>query len=258
MIILLHSSKTMKPSSFKGLKMSKPELLENSKELAEYLKTLDIKQLKDTMKVSDKLAVEVKNIINFWGEDNTGMAMFTFRGDIYSGLQVDSFDKKDIEFAQKNLLIISGLYGILKPLDEVSPYRLEMGYKLPNKKYSSLYKYWGDKLSTLINKKDLVINLTSVEYGKVIIPKLDKNKIITPVFYTYNPSSHKNTTVAVHSKIARGAFAHWLIKNRANNDIDVTKFNEIGYRYETRLSLPNSPTFVCHEFGGKGLSVRLK
>jgi hypothetical protein len=103
-----------------------------------------------------------------------------------------------------------------------------------------------------------VINLTSAEYGKVIIPKLDKNKIITPVFCTYNPSTHKNTTVAVHSKIARGAFAHWLIKNSASNDIDVTKFNEIGYRYEPRLSLPNSPTFVCHEFGGKGLSVRLK
>lgn len=258
MIILLHSSKTMKPSSFKGLKMSKPELLEDSKQLAEYLKTLDIKRIKDTMKVSDKLAEEVKTIIDSWGKSKSGSAMFTFRGDIYSGLQVDSFDKKDIEFAQKHLLIFSGLYGILKPLDEVSPYRLEMGYKLPNKKYSSLYKYWGDKLSTLINKKDLVINLTSVEYGKVIIPKLDKNKIITPVFYTYSPSTHKNTTVAVHSKIARGAFAHWLLKNRANNDIDVTKFNEIGYRYEPRLSLPNSPTFVCHEFGGKGLSVRLK
>jgi len=258
MIILLHSSKTMKPSGIEGLKMSKPELLEDSKELAEYLKTLDIKEIKETMKVSDKLAVEVKNIINFWGEENTGMAMFTFRGDIYSGLQVDSFDKKDIEFAQKHLLIISGLYGILKPLDEVSPYRLEMGYKLPNKKYRSLYKHWGDKLSTSINKKGLVVNLTSIEYGKAIIPKLQKANVIAPVFYTYNSSTHKNTTVAVHSKIARGAFAHWLIKNRANNGIDVTKFNEIGYKYDPRLSLPNSPTFVCHEFGGKGLSVRLK
>jgi len=258
MIILLHSSKTMKPSSIKGLKMSKPKLSYEANELAEYLKTLDIKQLKDTMKVSDKLAEEVKTIIDSWGKSKSGSAMFTFRGDIYSGLQVDSFDKKDIEFAQKNLLIISGLYGILKPLDEVSPYRLEMGYKLPNNRYSNLYKYWGDKLSTLINKKDLVINLTSLEYGKAIIPKLNKNKVVTPVFYTYNPNTHKNTIVAVHSKIARGAFAHWLIKNRSNNDTDVTKFNEIGYRYEASLSLPSSPTFVCREFGGKGLSVRLK
>lgn len=258
MIILLHSSKTMKPSSTKGLKMSKPKLLYEANELAEYLKTLSTKEIKDTMKLSDKLTDEVKPLINSWGKGETGAAMFTFRGDIYSGLQVDNFNNKDIEYAQKHLLIISGLYGILKPLDEVTPYRLEMGYKLPNNKYSNLYKYWGDKLSKLISKNELVVNLTSLEYGKAVITKLNKNKVITPVFYTYSANSHKNTIVAVHSKIARGAFAHWLIKNRANNDIDVTKFNEIGYRYEARLSLPSSPSFVCREFGGKGLSVRLK
>ena len=135
MIILLHSSKTMKPHSPAGFKLSEPELYDSAKEIANYLKTLSTKEIKDTMKVSDNLAGEVKNIIDQWGKDESGAAMFTFRGDIYSGLQVDSFDKKDVDFAQKHLRIISGLYGVLRPLDEVYPYRLEMGYKLPNKIY---------------------------------------------------------------------------------------------------------------------------
>jgi len=258
MKILLHSSKTMKPHTPEGFKLSQPELLDSAKEIANYFKTLTAKEIKDTMKLSDKLTEEVKNIIEQWGKDDSGAAMFTFRGDIYSGLQVDSFNKKDIEFAQKHLLILSGLYGLLKPLDKVYPYRLEMGYKLPNKKYNSPYRYWVDKLSSLVSANEKIINLTSMEYGKAIIPKLKKSNVIAPAFYTYNTSTRKNTTVAVHSKIARGAFAHWLIKNRADNETDITKFNEIGYKYEPTLSSLNSPTFVCSEFGGKGLSVRLK
>ena len=258
MIILLHSSKTMKPHTPAGFKLSEPELLNSAKEIANYLKTLSTKEIKDAMKVSDKLAEEVKNIIERWGKDDSGAAMFTFRGDIYSGLQVDSFNKKHIEFAQKHLLILSGLYGVLRPLDEVYPYRLEMGYKLPDKKYNSLYEHWGDKLSSLVSANQKIINLTSIEYGKAIIPKLEKSNVVAPVFYTYNSATRKNTTVAVHSKIARGAFAHWLIKNRADDKTDIAKFNEIGYNYEPSLSSPSSPTFVCKEFGGKGLSVRLK
>jgi cytoplasmic iron level regulating protein YaaA (DUF328/UPF0246 family) len=258
MIILLHSSKTMKPHTPAGFKLSHPKLLNSAKEIANYLKTLCTKEIKDTMKVSDKLAEEVKNIIERWGKGDSGAAMFTFRGDIYSGLQVDSFNKKDIEFAQKHLLILSGLYGVLRPLDEVYPYRLEMGYKLPDKNYNSLYEYWGDKLSSLVSANEKIINLTSLEYGKAIIPKLEKSNVIAPVFYTYNSATRKNTTVAVHSKIARGAFAHWLIKNHADGKTDIAKFNEIGYNYEPSLSSPSSPAFVCKEFGGKGLSVRLK
>ena len=257
MIILLHSSKTMKPSTPTGIKLSKPELLDNTKELANYLKTLSAKEIKHTMKVSDKLAKDIKTLVSLWDKSDSGAAMFTFRGDVYSGLQVNSFDKKDIEFAQKHMLILSGLYGVLKPLDEVSPYRLEMGYKLPNMKYNNLYKYWGDKLSQYISPDELIINLTSVEYGKVIIPKLDKSNIITPIFFTHNPKNNKNTTVAVHSKIARGAFAHWLIKNKANSNTELNGFKEIGYKFSQSLSTPNFPVFVCKNFGGKGLSVRL-
>lgn len=258
MLILIHSSKTMKTTLPKGMDLSKPELLSAAKNIAEYLKTLSPKDIKEIMKISESLAVEVKKTINNWDSPNKGAAMFSFRGDVYSGLQVNSFGRQDIEYANEHLRILSGLYGILKPLDAVSPYRLEMGYKLPSKEYGDLYRFWSEKIFKAVKTNEKVINLTSAEYGKVIIPKLEKSLVISPVFYTYNPKTKKNTNVAVHSKIARGAFAHWLIKNRADDSTDLSKFNEIGYRYDAKLSKPDFPVFICKEFGGKGLSTRLK
>jgi len=248
----------MIPKNLDGLKPSKPKFINCAIELNKYLRSLNSDEIEKYMQVSSRLAIEIKQKIDTWSDSKKGLAMFSFRGDVYSGLQVDSFNMNQIEYAQNNLRIVSGLYGLLKPLDEIAPYRLEMGYKLPDKQYNSLYKYWGDKLSSLVKANEKVVNLTSVEYGKVIIPKLEKSNVVVPVFYTYNSAARKNSTVAVHSKIARGAFAHWLIKIRADNETDLTKFNEIGYSYAPSLSSPGSPTFVCKEFGGKGLSVRLK
>lgn len=258
MKILLHSSKTMKPTQPDGLKLSIPKHINSAQELAKYLKTLNIDQIKDSMKVSEKLAVEIKRIINDWTTVGTGAAMFSFRGDIYSGLQAENFNKQDIEYANKHLLILSGLYGVLRPLDAVSAYRLEMGYKLPDEKYNNIYKFWGDKLSSELKHDELVVNLTSVEYGKVILPSLNKSLIINPIFYTYNSKTKKNANVAVHSKVARGAMAHWLIKNRIEDAKKIKDFSNLGYKYDKNLSQPNSPVFVCKEFGGKGLSTRLK
>jgi cytoplasmic iron level regulating protein YaaA (DUF328/UPF0246 family) len=248
----------MKPTLPKGMDLTKPELSSEATQIAEYLKTLSLEDIKEIMKISESLAVEVKKTIDNWDESNKGAAMFSFRGDVYSGLQVGSFDGHDIRYANEHLRILSGLYGILKSLDAVSPYRLEMGYKLPSKEYEDLYRFWSEKILKCIKTNQKVINLTSAEYGKVIIPKLEKSLVISPVFYTYNPKTKKNSNIAVHSKIARGAFAHWLIKNKADDNTDLSKFNEIGYRYDAKLSKPNSPVFICKEFGGKGLSTRLK
>ncbi len=247
----------MKPTKPKGFKMTQPELIEHSVELGKYLKSLNSETLAKIMKVSPDLAKEIKKLLDNWTETGSGAVMLTFRGDVYSGLQANTFDREDIEYANSHLRVLSGLYGILRPLDAINPYRLEMGYKLPDIKYSNLYKFWGNRIADLIDKNEKVINLTSGEYGKVITPKLNKEQIISPIFYTYNPKTRKNTTVAVHSKIARGAFAHWLIKHKANDKTDLTKFNELNYIYEPSLSTPNYPVFVCQEFGGKGLSMRL-
>lgn len=217
-----------------------------------------MKQIQSAMQVSANLSIEVSEILKNWSAvKNQGAAMFSFRGDVYSGLQVDDFDKQDIRYANEHLRIISGLYGILRPLDSVTAYRLEMGYKLPNTKFSNLYKYWGDKLARSLPAGQPIINLTSAEYGKAILPYLN-SKIVTPKFLSYDTKSNSYKTVAVHSKIARGAFAHWLIKHRVKSLDELNAFDELGYKYESSQSTELEPVFMCKEFGGKGLSVRLK
>lgn len=259
MIILIHSSKTMKPTQASGFGLSKPEFLKEATEITEYLKSLNNKQIQSAMQVSAKLSAEVSEIINGWSSvKNQGAAMFSFRGDVYSGLQVNDFSDSDVSYASDQLRILSGLYGILRPLDSIAPYRLEMGYKLPKAKFGNLYKYWGEKLANSLPAGQPIINLTSAEYGKAVLPYLKNSVIIAPQFLSWDIKSKSYKTVAVHSKIARGAFAHWLIKKRIDNIEEIIGFNELGYEYEAGLSTKLAPVFRCKDFGGKGLSVRLK
>jgi cytoplasmic iron level regulating protein YaaA (DUF328/UPF0246 family) len=259
MIILIHSSKTMKPTPASGFELSKPEFLKEATEVAEYLKSLNNKQIQSAMQVSAKLSTEISKIINGWSAvKNQGAAMFSFRGDVYSGLQVNDFSDSDISYANEHLRILSGLYGILRPLDSIAPYRLEMGYKLPKTKFSNLYKYWGDKLANSLPAGQPIINLTSAEYGKAVLPNLKSSEIIAPQFLSWDAKSKTYKTVAVHSKIARGAFAHWLIKHKLKDAGSLSKFIELSYQYDSNLSTELQPVFKCKIFGGKGLSVRLK
>ena len=258
MEIIIHSSKTMKPTTPNGIKLSEPTFIKQATEITKYLGRLNLGQIQKTMGVSEKLASEIQKTIECWGTASSGAAMYTFRGDVYSGLQVDTFTSADVEYANGHLRIISGLYGLLRPLDRIAPYRLEMGYKLPSTKYNSLYAFWADSLFKTLPKESTTINLTSSEYGKAIIPYLDKSKVISPRFLTYNKITKNIASVAVHSKIARGAYANWLVKNRVDKIGGLKKFNELGYEYNAKLSSEAEPTYVCEEFGGKGLSVRLK
>jgi hypothetical protein len=255
MNILIHSSKTIKTSILPELNASEPIFKKEATQLSNYLKKLSKKDIESVMHVSSALAEKTRELNKNWGMEE-GMAIYSFRGDVYSGLQSQKFNSDDIMYAQNNLRIISGLYGILKPLDIISPYRLEMGYVLPKKEFSSLYKFWGEKLAQSIRSEELSINLTSIEYGKAIIPYLNPSKFISPIFYTYNHKLKKYVNVAVHSKIARGAFANWLIKNRVDNISKLKDFKDLGYKYDAQLSSKQSPVFVCNEFGGKGLSTR--
>jgi len=259
MIILLHSSKTMKATKPAGLELSKPELAAQAQKLGVYLAGLKLKEIQTIMGVSGNLAQEIMTTAGGWpAARDKGSALHSFRGDVFSGLQVASFDSKDLVYANQHLKIVSGLYGLLRPLDAVAPYRLEMGYKLTREPYTSLYEFWGDSLAKLLPAGQPIINLTSLEYGRAIVPYLEKSQVISPRFYTYNAKTRQYTSVAVHSKIARGGFAHWLITQRTNKISGLTNFDEIGYRYEASLSTPQAPAFVCREFMGKGLSVRLK
>lgn len=259
MIILIHTSKTMRPAAEASKSLAKPELLTQTSMLAEYLKSLSVAQIQKAMHVSPKLASKTHDLIGSWSDTPTQQreAVDSFLGDIYSGLQVQTWNQADRTYANQHLRILSGLYGILKPLDGIYPYRLEMGYKLPNEPYANLYKYWQGSIADTIPKTGTIVNLAAVEYSKTVIDYVDASRVVTPSFLTVNLKTGEPTFVVVHAKIARGAFAAWLIKKRVEDATELTKFNDLNYHYDSKLSTPEAPVFVCKEFGGLGLSVRL-
>ena len=185
------------------------------------------------------------------------MAIDSFIGDIYSGLQAMTLSKVDRYYANDCLVILSGLYGVLRPLDGVHPYRLEMGYKFPDIPYNNLYQFWSDRLAQALPQDRTIINTSSAEYTKAIFPYLPNARIITPKFLTVSPVTHEPTFVTVHAKIARGAFARWLIRNRIEDEASLRNFSELGYRYDPARSTKGEPAFVARTFKGVGLSIRL-
>ena len=236
MIILIHSSKTMLPPIGSGGKtLTQPQLLSRSIEIDKYLKTLSANKIGKIMSISKPLSLKTKNLIADWSAEPNKQckAIDSFLGDIYSGLQAHDWTTENLEYANKTLRILSGLYGILRPNDGIYPYRLEMGYKLPNKKFSSLYKYWGESIVNTLPNSIPIVNLSAVEYSKVVTDFVDSNIVTTPTF-------------------------NWLIKNRITDVKDLASFNDIGYKHSTKLSKSNFPAFVAKEFYGKGLSIRLQ
>lgn len=249
----------MRPISEETLSYSEPQLLAQAQELMRYMQTLSVAELASVMKLSEKKASTTHALLAGWKSDFVAArpALDAFIGDIYSGLQVQSLTDEDRCYAHAHLLILSGLYGGLRALDSVVPYRLEMGYRLPDERYRNLYVFWGDAIARLVpNSTTHIVNLSAVEYTKAILPYLEL-PIIAPKFLTVSPKTGEPTFVTVHTKIARGAFARWMIVNRVHNTARLTDFDELGYVHDVLLSTPEEPVFVCQEFGGIGLSVRL-
>lgn len=260
MIILIHSSKTMRPPAAGGRPRGTPPLLERAEELVTYLRTLSPAQLARVMSVSADLAARTQQQFAEWSTraDRQTPAAETFVGDIYSGLRVDGFDADDRAYADAHVRILSGLYGILRPFDGISPYRLEMGYRLPPGRFSNLYRFWGTAIAEQLPADGHIVNLAAAEYSRTVLPHVDRDRVVTPKFLTVDPSSKRPKFVVVHAKIARGAFARWLVTHRVTDTAEaIGEFRDIGYEYDEASSTPREPTFVCREFGGKGLSVRL-
>ncbi|MGH7217986.1 MAG: YaaA family protein [Candidatus Microsaccharimonas sp.] len=282
-LILLHSSKTMRtaPNAPQVQNDRLPAFFAEATVLASYLQSIMPNDYEIVMKFSHEMAQKTYRLMQEWNPDGpTVPAIDCFLGDIYSGLQAQSFTAEDRQYAHEHLRILSGLYGMLRALDEIQPYRLEMGYKLPGTVHgtslpniSSLYNFWGDKIAREVAKDvrrsastghpPFIINLSAKEYTKVLFPhvknieELKSVAVISPKFLTVNPKTGKPTFVAVHAKIARGAFAHWLIKHRIEDIERLKEFDEIGYVYDPGLSTPEEPAFVAQAFQGLGLSVRL-
>jgi cytoplasmic iron level regulating protein YaaA (DUF328/UPF0246 family) len=249
----------MRSAPIDGSKLSKPLLLREATELISYMKTLQPRQLATAMHVSDKLAASIYAVVKGWNLDpgQQRMAVDSFLGDIYSGLQVAGWSTADRDYADHSLRILSGLYGILRPSDGIHPYRLEMGYKLPDRKYGNLYTYWGNAVANLLPSTGSIVNLAAVEYSKLVTTYVDEARIITPKFLTITPKASEPTFVVVHTKIARGALANWLIRHQIEDSNKLLAFGDLGYKYDASLSTKNRPVFICEQFGGIGLSVRL-
>jgi len=252
MIILLSPAKTLDTETPSRVRSAtQPAFLARSEELVDTLKTYSPKKLGKLMGISDALATTNAERFDQWCTPfdikNARPAIQMFRGDVYVGFDADSLNRADLTYAQKHLRILSGLYGVLRPLDLIQPYRLEMGTSLKTSQGRSLYDFWGDELTNALNaepanqRKPFVVNLASVEYFGAIKPENLNAPLISPVFQDEKNGTYK--IVSFFAKKARGAMARYLVQNRCKCREDLEQFNLDGYRYSKVESSESRPVF---------------
>lgn len=248
MIILLSPSKSMDMNPAPGVETSQPAFLDRSKQLIAQARKFSADELMDFMQISESLATLNRKRFKEWkppfNSKNSKPAMIAFTGDVYDGLDATTFKKRDLKFAQEHLRILSGLYGLLRPLDLIQPYRLEMGRPLKTRTANTLYAFWKETLTHELNQQpgDLLINLASQEYFKAIDQRTLNKSIITPIF-----KDEKNGTfkiISFFAKKARGRMARHIIQNRITTTDDLLSFTADGYTHNPNLSTPSNPTFT--------------
>jgi cytoplasmic iron level regulating protein YaaA (DUF328/UPF0246 family) len=251
MVIIISSSKTQDFSSNPSIQISYPRQLKQSLKLINTLTKLSPEELAILMKISEKLSLfnwqRFQNFNDDFSLKNAKQALLAFKGDVYKGFAIETYTPKDFNFAQQHLRILSGLYGVLRPLDLIQPYRLEMGTRLKNTYGKNLYEFWGDKITQLLNQDlanqdSLVINLASNEYFKAIKPKYLDAKILTLSFKENKQGIYK--VVAIHAKHARGLMANFIIKNHLNDPEYIKKFQLENYQFNSVLSSTDEWVFT--------------
>ncbi len=229
-----------------------PDFLDDSQELINQLKKFKSQDVIDLMGVSQKIADLNVERFQSWeipfNTNNSKQAVLAFKGDVYTGLDAETMRANDFKFAQKHLRILSGLYGLLRPMDLMQPYRLEMGKKLVTKRGSNLYQFWGEQITDALNeqlksiKSELLINLASNEYFKSVKPKALNATVITPAFKEYKNGDYK--MVSFYAKKARGLLSRYIIDNRITSHEDIKSFDVEGYKFSKKLSEGNTWTFT--------------
>ena len=254
MLILVSPAKTLDYETELDVKdFSVAPLLSDSELLIKELQQKNPDDLSSLMGLSEKLS-----LLNFdrnmnWARptkpsESARQAIFAFKGDVYQGLDASSLSKAEIKYANKNLCILSGLYGLLKPLDLMYPYRLEMGTKMKNNRGNNLYEFWGSKVTELVNdlamenRSKAIVNLASVEYFSVLKTDQINLPIINPVFKDYKNGQYK--IVSFFAKKARGLMSRFIIQNKIKKSEELINFNLDGYRYSKKESKENSPVFL--------------
>lgn len=256
MLILISPAKTLDyQSPLATTRYTQPALLEQSQQLIGVARKLSAPQIKALMGISDKLADLNATRFHDWhpdfAPDNARQAILAFKGDVYTGLQAETFSEADFDFAQKHLRMLSGLYGVLRPLDLMQPYRLEMGIRLENPRGKDLYQFWGEEITQTLNAAleaqddDVVVNLASDEYFRSVKPKALKGQIIKPVFL--DEKNGKFKVISFYAKKARGLMSRFIIENRLTKPEQLTGFNTEGYFFDPASSTHDELVFKRHE-----------
>lgn len=233
-------------------RFTQPEFLDHSQELIAQLRDFSPTQIAELMHLSDKLAGLNAARFGSWTPDfttkNAKQALLAFKGDVYTGLDAESFSEADFDFAQQHLRMLSGLYGLLRPLDLMMPYRLEMGTKLANARGKDLYAFWGEHISEWLNQAlaaqgdEVLLNLASNEYFGAVKRKVLKARIIDTEFNDLKNGQYK--IISFYAKKARGLMARHVIKERVTDPKHLKDFDDQGYRFSAKDSTADKLVFL--------------
>jgi cytoplasmic iron level regulating protein YaaA (DUF328/UPF0246 family) len=244
MILVISPSKTLDFTGPQYPDHTMPEMLEKSQRLIEGLKKLNPAQVGKLMGLSEKLAqLNWQRYQDFsvpFSPANARQALFAFKGDVYSGLAAETFNTEDLDFAQEHVRILSGLYGVLRPLDLIQPYRLEMGTKFGAGRSKNLYAFWDSQVTEAISrdlqheKHSVLVNLASDEYFKVLRPKALNGPVLKISFKENRNGVYK--VIGIHAKRARGLMVNYVVTNHLEKVDDLRSFSSEGYRFNADLS----------------------
>jgi len=248
MLVVVSPAKKMNMDPIEGIEATRPAFQAEANDLAQVAQGLSVDDLQKLMKISENLAKLNRDRFNEFGEMEEKPAALAFAGDTYQGLEAASLDADEMAWAQEHFRILSGLYGVLRPLDAIQPYRLEMGSRLKTEKGKTLYDFWGDKIAKALKAQaeelntDTLVNCASQEYfGAVDLEALGL-RVITPVFMEEKPGGPK--IVSFYAKKARGAMARYIIQHRLTDAQALTEFDTGGYQYRPDMSEADKPVFV--------------
>lgn len=237
---------------------SQPRFLDHSQELIEQLRKLSPVQVSKLMSISDKLGdLNARRFLEWqlpFTPLNAKQAVLAFKGDVYTGMEADTFAPADLDQAQSRLRILSGLYGLLRPLDLIQPYRLEMGTGFANKRGKNLYHFWGDLITDQLNAElaersdKQLVNLASNEYWGAVNTKKLNVEVITPVFKDRKNGQYK--IISFFAKKARGMMSAYIVRNRLEYAEQLKDFDTGGYAYNPAMSSPSEWVFTREAPGG--------
>ena len=253
MLVIISPAKTLDyitPSAITDYSL--PMFVSDSAELIDQLKQLNPQEISNLMKISEKLAnINFSRYLSWNSEstlDNAKQAVLAFKGDVYSGLDVESLSSKELNWAQNHVRILSGLYGLLRPLDLMQPYRLEMGTNFKTNRGKDLYEFWGNKITSKLNQTlhkdnyDVIINLASKEYFKAIKSASLEARIVTPVFKDWKNDKYK--IISFFAKKARGMMSRYIIQRKIQDPEEIKLFDTGGHKFDSSESTKNEWIFT--------------